>query len=106
MQEVAAFSNGPYNFPNLPGPWMVAQKPLHLFQPQNYYNRKGCHITVLQAVVREDMPFTYVSVGMPGSTHDAGVLHLSSLWETGRNKCQNGIYHQIADAAYPSKIRC
>ena len=76
-----------------------AHKPFQLFQPENYYNRKGCHITVLQEVVREDIIYsTYVSVSMPGSTHDARVLHLSSLSHTGRNKCQNGIYYQIEDA--------
>ena len=47
------------------------------------------------------MRITDVCVGMPGSTHDARVLRLSTLWESGRNKCQNGLYHVLGDAAYP-----
>ena len=69
--------------------------------PDDYFNRKKFHSVVLQAVCREDLRFTDVSVGCPGRMHDSRVLRSSRLWLTGYHKCGYGQWHIIADSAYP-----
>ncbi|XP_061166373.1 putative nuclease HARBI1 [Saccostrea echinata] len=69
----------------------------------SYINRKGFPSLQLQAVCKEDMMFTHVFTGFPGSCHDARVLRNSDLWENGLQMIPN-IYHIIADAAYPLRI--
>ncbi|XP_077056092.1 uncharacterized protein LOC143707263 [Siphateles boraxobius] len=80
--------------------------------PRDYYNRKGWHSIILQAVVDGKGLFWDVCVGYPGSVHDARVLRQSNLWEVlndgellGQNKmnisgCDVG-YYLIGDPAYP-----
>lgn len=80
--------------------------------PRDYYNRKGCHSVVLQAVVDSKGLFWDVCVGYPGSVHDARVLRQSHLWAVlsdrellRQNKvtisgCDVGHY-LIRDPAYP-----
>ncbi|KAK7147951.1 hypothetical protein R3I94_010468 [Phoxinus phoxinus] len=82
-----------------------------------YYNRKGWHSIVLQAVVDHNFCFTDVYVGWPGRTHDARVLSNSPIFKMAE---QQGGYlfprensmtvndvevpvHLIGDAAYPLK---
>uniref|UniRef100_A0A673MI78 Zmp:0000000634 n=1 Tax=Sinocyclocheilus rhinocerous TaxID=307959 RepID=A0A673MI78_9TELE len=71
-----------------------------------YYNRKGWHSIVLQAVV--DHNFTDVYVGWPGHRHDACVLSNSPIFQMAEE--QGGYLfplevpvHLIGDAAYPLK---
>ena len=57
--------------------------------PQNkedYYNRKQHDSVILQAIVDCSLKFLHVSVGYPGSIHDARVLRLSGLFDLGNNQ--------------------
>ena len=54
--------------------------------PVNYYNRKGHHSLILQAVVDHEYKFLDVCVGWPGSVHDARVLGNSKIY----SKCESG----------------
>lgn len=67
--------------------------------PQTYVNRKGFHSVILQAVCREDMRYTHVFCGWPGSCHDSRVLKNSDLWENGSQMC--GQNHLISDGGFP-----
>lgn len=49
-------------------------------EPDAYYNRKGFHSIVLQAVVDCFLTFTDVFVGYPGRVHDARVLANSGIF--------------------------
>ena len=69
--------------------------------PRDFYNRKKFHSVVRQAVCREDLRFTDISVGLPGKMHDARILRMSNLWQTGMGKCMQGYYSVLGDAAYP-----
>ena len=54
--------------------------------PLDYFNRKGQHSVVLQALVDHDYKFLDIYVGWPGSVHDARVLANSSLY----SNCESG----------------
>ena len=49
--------------------------------PADYYNWKGFHSIILQAVVDHEYRFWNISVGWPGRVHDARVLNNSELFE-------------------------
>jgi len=70
----------------------------------DYVNRKGYHSVVLQAVCDNDLFFTDVYVGWPGSVHDARVYRNSPLGESLETDpdrlCPNGLF-LLGDAAYP-----
>lgn len=91
------------NFPNVIGALDGCHIPISTpyDNPNAYYNRKKFHSVILQAVCREDLRFTDVCVGSPGRMHDARVLRSSELWDSGINKCQQGRFHILGDAAYP-----
>lgn len=68
----------------------------------SFYNRKGYHSFILQAVCDSKLRFTNVYVGWPGSVHDAKVWTNSPLYK----KLKNGNfikkdYHLLGDSAYP-----
>ncbi|KAK7090305.1 uncharacterized protein [Littorina saxatilis] len=101
-REVSEF--GQYTFPGivgfLDGSHIPIWKP-RVPNPDAYFNRKKYHSVNMQAVCREDLRFTDVSVGCPGRMHDARALRMSSLWNAGYALCGQGAYHVLADAAYP-----
>ncbi|KAK9979860.1 hypothetical protein ABG768_013268 [Culter alburnus] len=81
---------------------------------KEYFNRKGWHSIILQAVVDGRGLFWNVFVGAPGSLHDARVLRLSGLWglvdrglllpDVTKNICGHDVgYFVLGDAAYPLK---
>ena len=51
--------------------------------PSDYYNRKGWHSVILQAMVDDRANFTDIHVGYPGRVHDAHVLSNSELFAKG-----------------------
>lgn len=84
--------------------------------PADYYNRKGWHSIVLQAVVNHKYCFTDVFIGWPGRSHDARVLSNSDLYSIAEEKRGGWLFprektvtidgveipvHLIGDAAYP-----
>ena len=54
--------------------------------PLYYYNRKGYHSVILQALVDHEYKFLDIYVGWPGSVHDARVLANSALY----SRCERG----------------
>ena len=49
--------------------------------PADYYNRKGWHSIILQAVVDHELRFWNINVGWPGRVHDARVFSNSVLFQ-------------------------
>ena len=58
-------------------------RPVH--NQADYYNRKGFHSIILQAVVDYRYMFIDICVGWPGRVHDARVLYNSSLYSKASN---------------------
>ena len=56
--------------------------------PLDYYNQKGFHSVILQAVVDHEYKFLDVCVGWSGSVHDARVLGNSKIYA----KCESGSF--------------
>lgn len=56
--------------------------------PLDYYNRKGYHSVLMQALVDDQYPFLDVYMGWPGSVHDVRVLGNSKLYQ----KCEAGSF--------------
>ena len=80
--------------------------------PLDYFNRKGYHSLLMQALVSHDYTFLDVYIGWPGSVHDARVLTNSQIFhetEAGRlfpniTKSINGKdipLLVVGDPAYP-----
>ncbi|XP_075053822.1 uncharacterized protein LOC142139861 [Mixophyes fleayi] len=82
----------------------------------DYYNRKGWHSIILQAVVDHNYCFTDVFIGWPGHSHDARVLANSDLYQIAEERQDGWLFprekstfvdgveipvHIIGDAAYP-----
>lgn len=71
----------------------------------SFLNRKLFHSIVLLGVVLPNRLFSYVSVGMPGSSHDAKCLKWSSLWRKVHQRKKDYFptadFHIIGDSAFP-----
>lgn len=76
-----------WGFPNCGGAIDGSHIPIlsPVFKHKDYFNRKGWHSIILQAVVNDRYQFTDVYVGWPGSVHDARVLANSSIYKRGEN---------------------
>ena len=65
-----------WNFPQIAG--AIDGSHIPILAPErfakDYYNRKGFHSILLQAVVDDRYCFTDLSVGQVGSRHDAAVF--------------------------------
>jgi len=71
-----------------------------LQQLESYTNRKSCTSVVLQAICDSKMFFLDVSVGWPGSMHDARIFRLSAIGKRLANISLQP-YHILGDSAYP-----
>ena len=77
-----------------------------------YYNRKGYHSIIIQAVADHYYCFTDIYIGWPGSVHDAQVFKNSELYMKGQNGTRLPNTHRtiygievpiviLGDPAYP-----
>ncbi|XP_033098538.1 protein ANTAGONIST OF LIKE HETEROCHROMATIN PROTEIN 1-like [Anneissia japonica] len=55
-------------------------------RPNDYYNRKGHHSIVLQAVTDHMLRFTNIYVGWPGRVHDSRILRNSEIFAKAENR--------------------
>jgi len=50
---------------------------------KDYFNRKGWHSVVTQAIVDHEYKFLDIAVGYPGSNHDAFIMKNSGIYRKG-----------------------
>ena len=81
MEVVSGFEEV-WGFPQCFG--VIGGSHIPILAPHNsaadYYNRKGCHSIILQALVNHEYLFMNTYVGWPGSVHDARVLSNSKVF--------------------------
>ncbi|XP_077384014.1 uncharacterized protein LOC144022774 isoform X2 [Festucalex cinctus] len=115
LEDMAAHFQTKWGLPQCVG--AIDGSHIPIIRPEEYhteyFNRKGWHSIILQAVVDAKGLFWNVFVGA-GSLHDARVLRLSGLWdlvdrgllhsqETKNIHGHNVGYYLLGDAAYPLK---
>ena len=71
-------------------------------EPDAYINQKKFHSIndIVQVISDENMVFTDVVAGWPGSVHDSRVLRNSAVFYTAANKFP-GNTHLLGDGGYP-----
>lgn len=69
-------------------------------EPEAYINRKKFHSINVQVICDENMVFTNVLAGWPGSVHDSRVLRNSTVYNTAANKFSENT-HLLGDGGYP-----
>ena len=114
LQEVIDVFEHKWGYPQCAG--AIDGSHIPILAPQNfhtdYFNRKGWHSIILQGVVDGNYRFTDITVGWPGSVHDARVFSNSTLFKKGQNgslflettRIIEGVnvpLHIIGDPAYP-----
>ncbi|XP_023310875.1 protein ANTAGONIST OF LIKE HETEROCHROMATIN PROTEIN 1-like [Anoplophora glabripennis] len=73
-------------------------------QKDDFVNRKGFHSILIQRIVQENLKFIDVTVGEPGSLHDARMLRKSRFYRravSNTNSLFYGKYKLLGDSAYP-----
>ena len=89
LKEITEESESSWGFPQVQlGQLMVLTFRLQLrptYNQSDYYNRKGFHSIILQAVVDYHYMFIDICVVWPGSVHGARVLCNSSFYEKASN---------------------
>ena len=87
LQEVIDVFEHKWGYPQCAG--AIDGSHIPILAPQNfhtdYFNRKGWHSIILQGVVDSNYRFTDITVGWPGSVHDARVFSNSTLFKKGQN---------------------
>eukprot|EP00658_Telonema_sp_P-2_P028421 TRINITY_DN2177_c0_g1_i2.p1 TRINITY_DN2177_c0_g1~~TRINITY_DN2177_c0_g1_i2.p1 ORF type:complete len:257 (+),score=25.86 TRINITY_DN2177_c0_g1_i2:202-972(+) len=74
--------------------------------PKQFFNRKGFHALVLQAVCDHKRRFLFGSATEPGSTHDSRAFKCSTLYkDLIKNKLPLGMWI-AADDAYENSVFC
>lgn len=83
QQVIHKFSQAAHGFPQVGGAVDGSHIPIKApsENPDCYYNRKGFHSVILQAVVDSHLNFIDICIGWPGRVHDARVLVNSQLYE-------------------------
>lgn len=69
-------------------------------EPEAYINRKKFHSINVQIICDENMVFTNVWAGWPGSAHDSRVLRNSNVYNIATNKFSENTY-LLGDGGYP-----
>ena len=76
-----------WGFPQTAG--AIDGTPIPILAPKeyhtDYYNRKGWHSMVMQAVVDHEYKFIDIASGWPGSVHDDRVFKDSAIYAKGEN---------------------
>lgn len=87
LKEIIEGFESSWGFPQvvgaIDGSHIPITRPIH--NQADYYNRKGFHSIILQAVVDYRYMFIDICVGWPGRVHDARVLCNSSLFVKASN---------------------
>ena len=87
LKEIIEGFKSSWGFPQVVGAvddsHIPITRPVH--NQADYYNRKGFHSIILQAVVDYRYMFIDICVGWPGRVHDARVLYNSSLYSKASN---------------------
>jgi len=68
--------------------------------PRTFFTRKGFFALNVQAVCDVRKRFIFVSMDMPGSSHDARAFFFSNLWQAIQEGCIAQGFYLIGDAAY------
>ncbi|XP_030612228.1 protein ANTAGONIST OF LIKE HETEROCHROMATIN PROTEIN 1 [Archocentrus centrarchus] len=114
LVEMASYFSSHWGVPQCVGAVDISHIPIKTPEeyPRDYFNRKGWHSVILQAVVDGKGLFWDVCVGYPGSVHATQVLQQSQLWEKlsdGQLLNQNKMsisgrdigHYLLGDPAYP-----
>uniref|UniRef100_A0A667Z7W3 DDE Tnp4 domain-containing protein n=1 Tax=Myripristis murdjan TaxID=586833 RepID=A0A667Z7W3_9TELE len=99
FRDMAAYMENRWGLPHCVGAIDGSHIPIIVPQQYHtdYFNHKGWHSLILQAVVDGKGKFWNVFAGLPGSLHDARVLRLSTL----NIGAVTAGYYILGNSAYP-----